>query len=223
MSPSVAVIERKQSIGFADQGLLSRLPEHLLTRLFGAAATVRLKTDEVLFLAGDTGDGCYRVEERILAFLGPGAIVGEMSIIDRLPRSANVVAVRPAILSFLGRTEFQHFAKIHPEVYESLVALLVARLRETDVTIAAETFLPVRGRIACTLLELAQEFGRDVGYGRIIIHQKICQADVAAMAGVSREQVNRALSDWKRRKLVNQLDGYYCIENQARLQKEAEL
>jgi CRP/FNR family transcriptional regulator, cyclic AMP receptor protein len=237
MSPSVAVIERKQSIGPTDQSLLSRLPEHLLTRLFGGAATVRLKTDEVLFLAGDTGDGCYRVEdgllkvtmisragkERILAFLGPGGIVGEMSIIDQLPRSANVVAVRPAILRFLGRTDFQHFARIHPEVYESLVALLVARLRETDTTIAVETFLPVRGRIACTLLELAQEFGRDVGSGRIVIHQKICQADVAAMAGVSREQVNRTLNDWKRRKLVNQLDGYYWIENQAQLQKEAEL
>jgi len=241
MSPSVArsfdVIERKPSIGLADQGLLSRLPEHLLARLFGGATTVRLKTDEMLFLAGDTGDGCYRVEdgllkvtmvsrtgkERILAFLGPGAIVGEMSIIDGLPRSANVVAVRPAILRFLRRTDFQHFAKIHPEVYESLVALLVARLRETDTTIAAETFLPVRGRIACALLELAQEFGRDVGSGRIVIHQKICQTDVAAMAGVSREHVNRTLNDWKRRKLVNQLDGYYCIENQAQLEKEAEL
>jgi CRP-like cAMP-binding protein len=182
-------------------------------------------------------DGCYRVEdgllkvtmisragkERILAFLGPSAIVGEMSIIDQLPRSANVVAVRPAILRFLHRTDFQHFARIHPEVYESLVALLVARLRETATTIAAETFLPVRGRIACTLLELAQEFGRDVGCGRIVTHQKICQTDVAAMAGVSREQVNRILNDWKRRKLVNQLDGYYWIENQAQLQKEAEL
>jgi len=241
MSPSVAgsfdVIERKQSIGLADQSLLSRLPEHLLTRLFGGATTVRLKTDEVLFLAGDTGDGCYRVEngllkvtmisrtgkERILAFLGPGAIVGEMSIIDGLPRSANVVAARPAILRFLRRTDFQHFAKIHPEVYETLVALLVARLRESDMTIAAETFLPVRGRIACALLELAQDFGRDVGSGRIVIHQKICQTDVAAMAGVSREHVNRTLNDWKRRQVVNQLDGYYCIENQAQLQKEAEL
>jgi CRP-like cAMP-binding protein len=241
MSPSVAgssdVIERKQSIGRADQSLLSRLPEHLLTRLFGGATTVRLKTDEVLFLAGDTGDGCYRVEdgllkvtmisragkERILAFLGPGAIVGEMSIIDGLPRSANVVAVRPAILRFLRRTDFQYFAKIHPEVYESLVALLVARLRESDMTIAAETFLPVRGRVACALLELAQEFGRDVGSGRVVIHQKICQTDVAAMAGVSREHVSRTLNDWKRRQLVNQLDGYYCIENQAQLQKEAEL
>ena len=219
MSPSVAVIEQKQSIGFADQGLLSRLPEHLLTRLFGGATTVRLKPDEVLFLAGDTGDGCYRVEdgllkvtmisrtgkERILAFLGPGAIVGEMSIIDRLPRSANVVAVRPAILRFLSRTDFQHFAKIHPEVYESLVALLVARLRETDMAVAVGTFLPVRGRIACTLLE------------------KIYQTDLAAMAGVSREHVNRTLNDWKRRQLVNQVNGYYCIENQAQLQKEAEL
>ena len=241
MSPSVAgsfdVIERKQSIGLADQSLLSRLPEHLLTRLFGGATTVRLKTDEVLFLAGDTGDGCYRVEngllkvtmisrtgkERILAFLGPGAIVGEMSIIDGLPRSANVMAARPAILRFLRRTDFRDFAKIHPEVYETLVALLVARLRESDMTIAAETFLPVRGRIACALLELAQDFGRDVGSGRIVIHQKICQTDVAAMAGVSREHVNRTLNDWKRRQVVNQLDGYYCIENQARLQKEAEL
>ena len=241
MSPSVAiscdVIERKQSIGRTDQSLLSRLPEHLLKRLFGRATTVRLKTDQVLFLVGDTGDGCYRVDdglvkvamvsragkERILAFLGPGAIVGEMSIIDRLPRSANVVAVRPAVLSFVSRTDFQDFAKIHPEVYESLVALLAARLRETDMTIAAGPFLPVRGRIACTLLELAQEFGQDVGSGRIVIHQKICQADLAAMAGVSREQVNRTLNDLKRCELVNQLDGYYCIENKAQLQKEAQL
>jgi CRP-like cAMP-binding protein len=220
-----------------DQSLLSRLPGHFLTQLFGRATSVRLKAGEVLFLVGDAGDGCYRVDdgllkvtmvshtgkERILAFLGRGAIVGEMSIIDRLPRSANVVAVRPAVLSFISRTDFQGFAKIHPEVYETLLALLAARLRETDMAVAAGTFLPVGGRIACTLLELAQEFGRDVGSGRILIHQKISQADVAAMAGVSREHVNRILSDWKRRLLVSQLEGYYCIENKAQLQKEAEL
>jgi CRP/FNR family cyclic AMP-dependent transcriptional regulator len=241
MSPSVArssdVIEWKQSIGRTDQSLLSRLPEHLLTRLFGRATTVQLKTGEVLFLDGDTGDGCYRVDdglikvamvsragkERILAFLGPGAIVGEMSIIDQLPRSANVVAVRPAVLSFVSRTDFEDFAKIHPDVYKCLVALLAARLRETDITIAAGTFLPVRGRIARTLLELAKEFGQYVGSGRIVIHQKIRQTDLAAIAGVSREHVNRILNDWKRCELVNQLNGYYCIENKVQLQKEAQL
>lgn len=227
----------EQAISPTDQSLLSRLPEHFVTHLFGRATRVRLKTGEALFLVGDTGDGCYRVDdgllkvamvsrtgkERILAFLGRGAIVGEMSIIDRLPRSANVVAVRPAVLSFVSRTDFHGFAKAHPEVYETLLALLAARLRETDMALAAGTFLPVGGRIACTLLELAQEFGRDVGSGRILIHQKICQTDLAAMAGVSREHVNRILNDWKRHQLVSQLEGYYCIENKAQLQKEAEL
>jgi CRP/FNR family transcriptional regulator, cyclic AMP receptor protein len=177
---SSEVIDQQQSASPENQSLLSRLPDHLVTSLFSRATPVRLKTEEALFLAGDIGDGCYRVDdgllkvtmvsragnERILAFLGSGAIVGEMSVIDRLPRSANVVAVRPAVLSFLSSADFVDFAKKNPQVYESLVALLITRLRETDTTIAAGTFLPLRGRVACALLELAQEFGQDVDSGR---------------------------------------------------------
>ncbi|HXX51209.1 MAG TPA: Crp/Fnr family transcriptional regulator [Xanthobacteraceae bacterium] len=217
--------------------LLSELPAHLLGGLFDNTTTVRLKADEVLFLAGDAGDGCYRVEdgllkvtmvsrsgtERILAFLGKGAIVGEMSIIDGLPRSASVVAVRAAELSFLSRAAFEEFANKHPEIYKSLVTLIAARLRETDAALAAGSFLPLRGRVACTLLELAQDFGQDVGAGRIVIRQKIGQSDLAAMAGIARENVSRILNDWKRRKLVSRLSGYYCLENKAQLQHEAEL
>jgi CRP-like cAMP-binding protein len=217
--------------------LLSELPAHLSERLFDNATTVRLKTDEVLFLAGDAGDGCYRVDdgllkvtmvsrsgtERILAFLGHDAIVGELSIIDGLPRSASVVAVRAAVLSFLSRAAFEDFAAKHPEIYKSLVTLIAARLRETDAALAAGSFLPLRGRVACTLLELAQDFGQDVGAGRIVIRQKIGQSDLAAMAGIARENVSRILNDWKRRKLVSRLSGYYCLENKAQLQNEAEL
>jgi CRP-like cAMP-binding protein len=216
---------------------LSALPAHLSERLFDNASTVRLKTDEVLFLAGDAGDGCYRVDdgllkvtmvsrsgtERILAFLGQSAIVGELSIIDGLPRSASVVAVRAAVLSFLSRAAFEAFASKHPEIYKSLVTLIAARLRETDAALAAGSFLPLRGRVACTLLELAQDFGQDVGAGRIVIRQKIGQSDLAAMAGIARENVSRILNDWKRRKLVSRLSGYYCLENKAQLQNEAEL
>ena len=217
--------------------LLSALPAHLSERLFDNAPTMQLKADEILFLAGDAGDGCYRVEdgllkvtmvsragsERILAFLGHGAIVGEMSIIDGLPRSASVVAVRAAVLSFLSRAAFEDFANKHPEIYKSLVTLIAARLRETDAALAAGSFLPLRGRVACTLLELAQDFGQDVGAGRIVIRQKIGQSDLAAMAGIARENVSRILNDWKRRKLLSRLSGYYCLENKAQLQNEAEL
>jgi CRP/FNR family cyclic AMP-dependent transcriptional regulator len=224
-------------INSASQGLLNGLPQLFLAGLFSRATAVRLKADEALFLAGDTDEGCYRVEdgllkvtmvsragsERILAFLGTGAIVGELSLIDGLPRSASVVAVRAAQLSFLSRAAFEEFANKHPEVYKSLLTLIAARLRETDATVAAGSFLPLRGRVACTLLELAQDFGQDVGAGRIVIRQKIGQSDLAAMAGIARENVSRILNDWKRRKLVSRLSGYYCLENKALLQHEAEL
>jgi len=161
--------------------------------------------------------------ERILVFLGPGAIVGELAIIDGLPRSASVVAVGPAVLGFLSRGDFENFANKHLEVYKSLLTLLAARLRETDTTIATGSFLPLRGRVASTLLELARDFGQDVGSGRIVIHQKIGQSDLAAITGIARENLSRILNDWKRRKVVSRLSGYYCIENKAQLQNEAEL
>jgi CRP/FNR family transcriptional regulator, cyclic AMP receptor protein len=220
-----------------NQGFLSELQGHLSADLFASATPVRRTADEVLFVAGDAGNGCYRVEdglvkvtmmsragvERILAFLGPGAIVGELAIIDGRPRSASVVAVRETTLKFLSRAAFEGFAREHPEVYQSLVKVLATRLRLTDETVAAGSFLSLKGRVARTLLELAEEFGRNVGSGRVMIHQKIGQSDLAAMTGIARENLSRIFNDWRRRKLVSRLSGYYCLENKARLKAEAEL
>jgi CRP-like cAMP-binding protein len=214
--------------------LFSVFPEKLSVQLFGHAQPKKLATDEVLFLAGDPGDGCYRVEqgllkvsmishtgaERILAIIGPGAIVGELSTIDGLPRSASVAAVRDSELSFISRTAFQAFAEAHADVYKHLVALLAARLRDTDAVIAAGSFLPLKGRVARALLDLAEAFGQDVGQGRVLIRQKVSQSDVAAMAGIARENVSRILNDWIRDKLLSRLSGYYCLENKARLERE---
>jgi CRP-like cAMP-binding protein len=217
--------------------LLWGLPEHLSRDLFKGTTPVRLRVDQVLFHAGDAGDGCYRVDdgllkvnmlslsgkERILCFLGPSAVVGELSMIDGRSRSASVVAVRPAALSFLSRDAFKTFAKKHPEIYEYLVMLLAGRLRETDAVIAAGSFLPNKGRLACTLLELAGDFGQDIGSGRTVIRQKIDQSDLAAMAGIARESASRIINDWERCKMISRLSGYYCIENKDQLQHEAEL
>jgi len=218
--------------------LLSALPGRLSTELFAGAKLVRLAAGKTLFLAGDSEtDDCYRIEdgllkvtmispsggERILAFVGRGDIVGELSIIDGLPRSASVIAVRDATLSCLSRSAFEIFAKKHPELYKSLVGLLAKRLRETDTVVAAGSFLSLKGRVARTMLELAKHFGVEVGSGRIVIRQKISQNDLAAMAGVARENVTKVLNDWQREKLVTRQSGYYCLENKAQLEDKAEL
>jgi CRP-like cAMP-binding protein len=223
--------------GTPPPNLFSVLPDSLYARLFATAKHVRLAADEVLFIAGDPGDGCYRVEqgllkvsiispagaERILAIVGPGAIVGELATIDGLPRSASVAAVRDSELSFVSRAAFLGFAEQHPGLYKDLVSLLAARLRDTDAVVAAGSFLPLKGRVARALLDLSEAFGQDVGGGRVLIRQKITQSDVAAMAGIARENVSRILNDWIRDKLVSRLSGYYCLENKARLERETAL
>jgi CRP-like cAMP-binding protein len=223
--------------GSSPASLFSVFPESLSAQLFANVKPVRLSADEVLFLASDPGDGCYRVEqgllkvsiiapsgaERILAIVGPGAIVGELSVIDGRPRSASVAAVRDSELSFISRAVFQSFADQHPQVYRHLVTLLASRLRDTDAVVAAGSFLPLKGRVARALLDLSEAFGQDVGQGRILIRQKISQSDVAAMAGIARENVSRILNDWIRLKLVSRLSGYYCLENKARLEREIAL
>jgi hypothetical protein len=141
--------------------------------------------------------------------------------LDGLPRSASVVALRDSELLFVSNEKFHECARKHPDVYLHLLTLLASRLRETNDIVAAESFLPLRGRVALTLIELAEHFGESVGADRIMIRQKFGQLDLAAMAGIARENVNRILAEWKRRKLIGRISGYYCIENMQALQSEA--
>jgi len=215
-------------------GRLSGLPTRLSRGLFARAELVRLHAGQVLFRAGDSGDDCYRVEdgllkvtivsnsgtERILAFLGRGAIVGELAILDGLPRSTSVVAVRDAAVSFLSKAAFEAFADKHPDLYKSLLRLLAKLVRDRDKMVAATSFLSLKGRIAQTLLELADHFGQEVGPGRVVIRQKIRQRDLAAMAGIARENVTRILNDWQRHKVLSRPSGYYCLENKALLENQ---
>jgi len=217
--------------------VLSALPAELSTRLFSKARMVSLSANETLFLAGDAGDGCFRVEEgllkasivsptggeRILAIFGAGAMIGELSMIDGAPRSATVTALRDARLNFVSRPSFEAFGTDNPEVYKHMVALLAGRLRDTNGALTATTFLSVKGRVARALLNLSEAFGHDVGNGRTLVRQKVTQSDLAAMAGIARENVSRVLQDWMKRKVVSRLAGYYCIEDRRALTGEVEV
>jgi CRP-like cAMP-binding protein len=218
-------------------GVLSDLPDRMLAKLLANAKPLKLAAQEILIVGGDPGDGCYRVDEgllkvsiasstgaeRILAILGPGSIVGDMAMIDGRPRSASVSALRDCKVRFVSRKTFEAFVTKHPEIYKYLLVLLAERLRKTDQLVAAASFLPLKGRVARALLDLAKAFGREVGGGRIIIQHKINQSDIANMAGIARENVSRILNKWIRSKLVTRLSGYYCLESVAMLEKEVDL
>ena len=196
--------------------LLTKLPREVLSQLRTGERKLKLREGETLFERGDTGDGCYWLrhgvlavcvasatgEQRILALLGPGAIVGELAMIDGLPRSATIQAVRDCELTFVGRAAFTEMLHQHPELYVDIVTTLAARLRQSDEDMMASSFLTVRARVARALLQFARHFGEEAVPGRSLIRYKITQNDLAAMAGVARESVSRTFREWHRQKIV---------------------
>jgi CRP/FNR family transcriptional regulator, cyclic AMP receptor protein len=210
--------------------------EALSAQLFNAAQARHLKAGERLFAIGDPGDGCFLLEqgllkvtvasplgeERIIAILGPGAIVGELSMIDGLPRSASVVAMRDCVLRFVSREAFQQRANTKPEIHQLLLAILATRLRQVDEDLVATTFLTVKARVARALLKLAEYIGQPSGEGHFVFQERITLADLAAMAGVARENASRVLSEWRRRKFVTGLHRL-CINNIAAIERETDL
>ena len=196
--------------------LLSALPRELSRKLLAGERTLKLREGETLFERGDAGDGCYWLrrgvlavcvasatgEQRILAILGPGAIVGELAMIDGLPRSATIQAMKDCELTFISRAAFIEMLRQHPELYIDIATTLAGRLRQSDEDLVASSFLTVRARVARAMLQFARQLGEEAGPGRILIRHRMTQSDLAAMAGVARESVSRTLRDWQRQKIV---------------------
>jgi CRP/FNR family transcriptional regulator len=215
--------------------VLGRLPAELSGKLLAGERTIALREGETLFERGDAGDGCYWLrrgvltvsvtsangEQRILAVLGPGELVGEIAMIDGLPRSATVQAVRPCELTFVSRAAFTEIMNRHPELHRDIVVTLAARLRQSDEDMVASSFLTVRARVARALLAFARHLGEEVEPGRVRIRHKVTQSDLAAMAGVARESVSRTLGGWTRQKIVEGSSRGGYVVHEARLKREA--
>ncbi|WP_420394411.1 Crp/Fnr family transcriptional regulator [Acuticoccus sp.] len=205
---------------------LDGLPDDVAEELARVAHARPIKAGQAVFEAGDPGDGFYALiegslhvvlrgedGEQVLAILSPNAVFGEMSLFDGEPRSATVVAVRPSRVAFFERSAVYRFADDHPAVYRHMLGIVGRRLRASNASLAARSLLPLPGRIAQTVLGLADSFGKDVGQGRTLVHHKISQEDLAKVVGAARENVSRVLNDWKRAGYISRISGYYCIEN----------
>ena len=146
-------------------------------------------------LYGETG------REIILSILRGGDFFGEMSLLDRQPRSANVVAVEDSQLLGLDRDAFQTHLSAHPQTALAILAEMSRRLRHADEVIGNLALLDVYARVARTIRDMAQKQGEPVD-GGLLIRERPTQQEIAGLIGTSRETVSRALNDFTRRGLL---------------------
>jgi CRP/FNR family cyclic AMP-dependent transcriptional regulator len=133
----------------------------------------------------------------LLAFRGPGDLVGELSALDLKPRSATIEALDPVDALVLGHEAFRRVLAEHPPAALALLRVLSARLRDADakrVQLAGHTTLE---RVAFCLVELSERFG-EAQAEAVDILLPVSQEELAGWAGASLESVGRALATMRR-------------------------
>ena len=171
----------------------------------------------VVLTEGEMGDSLYMIQsgkvkvfigdedgrEIILKILGPGDFFGEMSMIDKQPRSASVTTTEPSTFLVLTHAGFERCVEQQPRIGNLVMQMLAQRVREADRKIGTLALMDVYGRVASTLLELSV-----YNNGKLMVGEKLSQQDLANMVGASREMVNRILKDLSDR-------GFISIESKA--------
>lgn len=145
--------------------------------------------------------------EVILAFLGPGDTVGEMSLVDSAGRSANVMTTERSRLLWMDRASFQTCLREMSLLANNLIRLLVNRLRFANEQIQALCTLDVPGRVARQILALADRYGSPPPGGKetagqMAIPLRLTQSDLGEIVGASRERVNQVIVEFKQRGFI---------------------
>jgi CRP-like cAMP-binding protein len=121
----------------------------------------------------------------LLAFRGPGELVGELSAIDEQPRSASVAALEPVEALVLPGAQFRALLDEHPQAALALLRVLAERLRDADAKRVRLAGYTAMGRVAASLVELSDRFGE----GGVPLSQE----ELAEWSGSSLESVARTL------------------------------
>ena len=138
----------------------------------------------------------------ILSILGAGDLLGEMSLIDSLGRSASAVTLESSLLLWMDKVTFNYILDNFPAVARNLVKILSARVRLSDQLIQALATLDVNGRVARQLLAFAEKYGSSKN-GTTQIRIVLTQGDIADLVGASRKRVNQTMVLLKEQGLID--------------------
>lgn len=203
---------------------LQSLSERLHSRTFAAGAN--------LITAEQPGEAVYMIlsgtvkvhieqasgNDVVLAILGPGDIVGEMSLVDSAGRSASVITLDDSTLVWMDRQSFQENLRLIPTLAMNLVRILSGRVRLANEQIQTLATLDVNGRVARQLLAFADKYGEACTDGGVTIPVRLTQGEIADLVGASRKRVNQVMVSFKSLGYISMdPDGRIIVQDRAAL------
>ena len=181
---------------------------------------------QVIFREGDESDTCYIVRpgharamrEHVdgrslaLAHFGPGDIFGELAMFDNERRSATVETLDAVDAISLAGSDMRRLLRQHPDIAVKLVIALGRRLRDANERLTRQSFQTVQSRVAVVLDDLVRQ-AQSEGAAAADVLVTVTQADIAQLAGSSRESASRFLAVLERAGVITQGRGRITVHD----------
>jgi len=212
--------------------VFSTLEREDLERIADLAVPRAFEPGQIAFREGDSSDTCYIVRSGraravrehsggrtiTLATFGPGDIFGELALFEDERRSATVEAIEEtSVVAVLG-PDMRRLMVEHPGISARLVIALGRRLRETNERLSRQSFQTVQSRVAVVLSELVAQERVDGSEGSDVL-VTATQADLAQLAGSSRESASRFLAVLERAGVISQGRGRLVVHDPQALEQ----
>jgi CRP-like cAMP-binding protein len=215
--------------------LFARLSEKDLATIASDFRPREYKKDDVIFRQGDESREIYLVRkgkvriykispagnETSIDIFSTNDLFGEFAALTNEPRNATAQAVGPVSLLVMSQDRFLHHVQTLPGMGLNLSRLLAQKLQWTSAFAESVAQFDAAGRLLHILLHNTTRYGREVEPGkRYVLDLALNQSDLASMVGARREWVNRLLSDWRKRGLLEFDSGVITILDLARVEGE---
>ena len=143
--------------------------------------------------------------EIVLSLLEAGAYFGEMSLLDKQPRSATVSTLSDSKLAQIRRVDFERLLLQQPTVTLKLLAETVSRLRRTSQLLERVSTMDVPHRLYHYLKDFGDRFGQENADGTVVVKLPTHQM-IADQLSTSRETISRAASALKKEGIISKTD-----------------
>ena len=148
--------------------------------------------------------------EVTIGLMEPGAVLGEIALLDGRPRSMDVAAMLDSLLLQVDRASFLPFLRARPDLMLRLMSLLCDRLRRASAAFEDVALAPLPARLARLLLTLAGTHGVPSGTG-VRLRLRLSQRDIGAQVAATRERVNKQLRQWHEAGILAEEDGQLIL------------
>lgn len=189
--------------------VLSELDKPGMMRLAKLVSDQQCPKDEIFYVPGDLSNKLFFLKmgkvkivsisesgkEMIQQFMMPGEIFGELALVSSAndQRGHLAEAVEPSTVCSIDANVFRDFLEDYPKLNFTITKLIGFRFKKIQRKLSDLWFKTADQRIKGFIKEMATDYGKDVGYERVL-RMKLTHQDIASMTATSRQTVTTTLS-----------------------------